>query len=174
MYIVVSKIKGVIVGACATRDWGPGVPADEEQVRKIVDKLRGAASGSYLDSLRDGKAQPIVFLRKNARAVAKKLSEMHSIFEWEVYQVEASDRKPVKRPLGWQITVGDPPHPSAWNFMPPEAGLSEDDYVFVDGAYMLKTRKAARAVLKMIEDSGDMSLGYRVRPIYNEEEVSNG
>ena len=178
MYIVVSKQKGKIVGANANLEWAPGVPADEEQVRKIVEKLRGGVtpfSVSYLDALRDGAVDaPIVYLRKNARAAAKALSDMHSSFEWEVYQVETSDRKADKRPVGWQITVGDPPHPSAWNYLSPEAGLTEDDYVFVEGAYMLKTRKAARTVLQHIKDTGDWELGYKAHPVYNKEEVSNG
>lgn len=175
MYIVVSKKAGTIVGANGNLEWAPGVPADEEQVRKIAVKLREEADVSYLDALRDGSAQPVVYLRKNARAAAKKLSEAHSCFEWEVYQVQRAERKVGERPLGWQIMVRGTGEavPSAWNY-PPAPGMADDDYVAIGDTFILKTRKAARAVLERASRAFDPTLAYKMRPIYNEEEVSNG
>lgn len=172
MYIVVSKKEGIIVGANCNREWAPGPLADEKQLEQIMDALRGAATGSYLDALRDGTYEPpVVYTRKNARQVAKDLNDHPgSVFDWAVFQVHKPKAKSHPEPDGWVVEVKDQGAwvKSAFSFPPSNSGGIR----WACGqSGVVATRADARLLMREALDSqGVTPLSYRVSPYFKNKE----
>ena len=173
MYIVVSKKAGTIVGANCNREWAPGPVADEQQLGQIVYALRGLATDSYLDALRDGICEPpVVYTRKNARQVAKDLNSYPgSVFEWAVFQFLDSQEKTKPKPDGWRVEVaaiGD-----CWGisaFSHPPCSSTEVRWV-CEKSGVVATRAGARALMReALEHARGSSLHYRVVPYFKNKE----
>ena len=174
MYIVVSKKDGVIVGVNSNREWAPGPVADEGQVAQVIDALRGEATESYVDTLRDGACEPpVIYTRKNARQVAKDLNNHPgSVFDWAVFQVTETVAKAKPKPDGWvvQVQAGAGWVTSAFSFPPCSFSYNEGKVFWVDGHPGVVTTRAGARVL--LEETREVSNGmvYRVSPYFKNEE----
>lgn len=172
MYIVVSKRAGTIVGANCIREWAPGPVADEQQLGQIVDALRGLATESYLDALRDGICEPpVVYTRKNARQVAKDLnSHPGNVFEWAVFQFLDSQEKSSPKPDGWRVEAGCN---GVWDisaFSYPPSSYPEVRWV-CETSGVVATRAGARMLMReALEQAGGTSMSYRVAPYFKNKE----
>lgn len=165
--IPASAKDGVITGVVAN---GWGRPATDVEVSALLVALRNkGATRSLLDSLRDGTyPSPVsVFERRAAaRADAALLNAFNgqSLFNWNIIEVGESVRKPVRKPLGWRITLTG--SVSAFNhdetatiLIDPNGDPEDPDNC------LFPTRKAARAVCKRAQ-ALRRDYGYRVEPYY--------
>ena len=174
MYIVVSKKDGAIVGANCNREWAPGPVADEQQLRQIMDALRGEATESYLDALRDGICEPpVVYTRKNARQVAKDLNAYPgNAFEWAVFQFLDSQAKDSPKPDGWRVEAGCN---GVWDtsaFSYPPCNSKGVRWV-CEKSGVVATRACARKLMReALEHAGGTSIPYRVAPYFKNKESS--
>lgn len=171
MYIVVSKKDGVIVGSNSNREWAPGPVADEQQLGQIMDALRGEATESYVDALRDGTYEPpVIYTRKNARQVAKDLNaHPGSVFDWAVLQVTAPQEKSNPKPDGWVVEVKDRTDwaQSAFSFPPSN---SKGVRWVCEQSGVVATRACARALMREALEHTVGTLSYRVAPYFKNKE----
>lgn len=179
MYIVVSKKGGLIVGANSNREWAPGPVADEGQVAQIIDALRGEATETFVDALRDGAYEPpVVYTRKNARQVAKDInSHPGSVFDWAVFQVTTPQAKNKPKPDGWQVQVftdagGGEWVTSAFSYYPCSKTCNEGKVDWVEGYPGVVTTRAGARVLLDEARSANNLMEYRVAPYFMDKETN--
>ncbi|WAX24200.1 hypothetical protein P4_00042 [Xanthomonas phage P4] len=149
----------VITGVVAN---GTGRHATAEEVTALIELLRTkGATPSLLDSLRDATYPGLVSAferRAAARAEADILNSFNrgGLFNWHIIEVGESIRKPVRKPLGWELgfVVDGKWMRSAWN------DESTTGLVNTEKGTLFGTRAAAR------EAMSKAWIADEIRPVY--------
>lgn len=186
IYFGITRRRGqgnTIVGVVANNALSGGRAATEDEVRQIIEKIKGQGTDSLLDALREGNYNtPIVFERRaEAREGIGSLNALNDPnFSFSVVELGEPVQRDTRKVLGWKLHCrmkgqrDEDYFVSAYN-CPDESRPENDESNFVklDGqGYAFRNRRAGRAYIKAnsldnLEVTG--GLLYRLVPVYEGE-----
>ena len=187
IYFGITRRRGqgnTIVGVVANNALSGGRAATEDEVRQIIEKIKGQGTDSLLDALREGNYNtPIVFERRaEAREGIGSLNVLNDPnFTFSVVELGEPVQRDTRKVLGWKLYCrmegqrDEDDFVSAHN-CPDESRPEnhESNFVELDGqGYAFRNRKSGRAYIKAngldnLEVTG--GLLYRLVPVYEGEQ----
>lgn len=183
IYFGITRRRGqgnTIVGVVANNALSGGRAATEDEVRQIIEKIKGQGTDSLLDALREGNYNtPIVFERRaEAREGIGSLNALNDPnFTFSVVELGEPVQRDTRKVLGWKLYCRMEGQRKEDNFV--SAHNCPDDckpenhernFVKLDGqGYAFRNRKSGRAYIKAngldnLEDTDGML--YQLLPVY--------
>lgn len=186
IYFGITRRRGqgnTIVGVVANNAVPGGRAATEDEVRQIIEKIKGQGTDSLLDALREGNYNtPIVFERRaEAREGIGSLNALNDPnFTFSVVELGEPAQRDTRKVLGWKLYCRMEGQRKEDNFVSahncPDESKPENherNFVKLDGqGYAFRNRKSGRAYIKAngldnLEDTDGML--YQLLPVYEGE-----